>query len=90
MAKKPAEPLATGPAPSPGRIVHFFDREEIVEAARTERDPEPTVGLIRRVRNAEGACDLVLFTDLGPRNLDAVPLADHHAQAGAWAFPARV
>lgn len=76
--------------PSPGRIVHFYDREEIVEARRRDRDPEPTVALIRRVRNEACTCDLVLFTDLGPRNVDGVPKAQTPMQANAWDWPARM
>jgi hypothetical protein len=97
MAKKAtvesteAKQAGAGPVrPSVGRTVHFFDREEIVEARRRDRDPAPVPAIIRRVRNDAGACDLVVFTDLGPRNFDAVlPAETSLPQPNTWSWPAR-
>lgn len=75
-----------GQAPSPRRIVDYYDREDFVEASRRGVAAEPVPALIRRVRTPEGAVDLCVFTDYGPKNLDAVPLADTPTP-GHWSWP---
>jgi hypothetical protein len=85
-AKAPAARRGA-PAPTVGRTVHYYDREEVVEGARREKDPDPFPAIIRRVRNAEGACDLTVFTDYGPRNVEAVPNATKAGSAGSWTWP---
>lgn len=90
LAKKSALVQATA-----GRIVFYYDREEVVEASRRSRDPQPTPAIVRRARTDAGgvelgACDLTLFTDLGPVNKDAVPAQTEPFQPGAWCWPPKV
>lgn len=74
--------------PTCGRVVHFFEREEAVEAIRKGEEPPPTPAIVRRYRG-DGFVDLVVFTDFGPQNVDGVRRGQKYAESASWAWPPR-
>ena len=89
MAKKPAAgKTETGGAqrPSVGRVVHYYEREEFIEAGRREVPPEPQPAMVRRVLNDDGDVDLVTFGDLGPRNVSGAAYRPQPT-ANCWTWP---
>lgn len=85
MAKRTEAP---DPPPTCGRAVHFFEREEAVEAIRKGDEPPPSAAIVRRYRG-DGFIDLVAFTDMGPRNFDGVRRGQKYGEAASWAWPPR-
>jgi hypothetical protein len=69
MSDIEAKPAYAGPIPAVGRIVHYYDREEIVSAVHQKRPPEPFPAIIARVfKDTEGVVipDVATLTVFDP------------------------
>jgi hypothetical protein len=86
--------MATNPVPAVHRSVHYFDREEIVNAVQQKRRPEPFAAIITRVHNDPDGnptnhVSLAVFDpEIGYQVKHDVPMGeDYHApQADRWYF----
>lgn len=80
--------------PSVGRIVHYFDREEVVTAREQGREPQPYAAMITRVQldpatnEVSDRVDLAVFDpELGYQfKRNVLPQTDEQT-ATSWAWP---